>query len=75
MATRLRDGGFAETDIHVPAEERKKNLVVRLHGTGKRKPICSRHLDVVEARREDWTTDPSKSSSKVITSTAAAPKT
>src|SRR2546422_3873762 len=60
MATRLRDGGFAESDIHVAGpKERKKNLVVRLHGTGKRKPILFiGHLDVVEARREDWTTDP-----------------
>src|SRR6267142_1962159 len=60
MATRLRDGGFAENDIHVAGpKDRKKNLVVRLHGTGKRKPILFiGHLDVVEARREDWTTDP-----------------
>src|SRR5216684_376807 len=60
MAMRLRDGGFAESDIRVAGpKERKKNLVVRLHGTGKRKPILFiGHLDVVEARREDWTTDP-----------------
>src|SRR5713101_6833318 len=60
MATRLRDGGFAEDDIHMAGpNERKKNLVVRLHGTGKRKPVLFiGHLDVVEARREDWTTDP-----------------
>src|SRR3977135_1763093 len=60
MATRLRDGGFAESNIHVAGPNgRKKNLVVRLHGTGKRKPILFLgHLDVVEARREDWTTDP-----------------
>jgi len=60
MATRLRDGGFSESDIHVAGpKERKKNLVLRLHGTGKRKPILFiGHLDVVEARREDWTTDP-----------------
>ena len=60
MARRLRDGGFAESDIHVAGpKERKKNLVVRFHGTGKRKPILFiGHLDVVGARREDWTTDP-----------------
>jgi acetylornithine deacetylase/succinyl-diaminopimelate desuccinylase-like protein len=60
MAKRLRDGGFAESDIHVAGpNDRKKNLVARLHGTGKRKPILFiGHLDVVEARREDWTTDP-----------------
>jgi acetylornithine deacetylase/succinyl-diaminopimelate desuccinylase-like protein len=60
MAQRLRDAGFAESDIHILGpNERKKNLVVRLHGSGKHKPVLLiGHLDVVEARREDWTTDP-----------------
>jgi len=60
MATRLRDAGFADKDVIVAGPtERKKNLVARVHGTGKRKPILFiGHLDVVEARREDWTTDP-----------------
>jgi acetylornithine deacetylase/succinyl-diaminopimelate desuccinylase-like protein len=60
MAKRLRDGGFAESDIKVAGpNERKKNLVVRFPGTGKRKPILFLgHLDVVEALRSDWTTDP-----------------
>ena len=41
--------------------DRKKNVVVRLHGSGKHKPVLLiGHLDVVEARREDWTTDPFK---------------
>ncbi len=60
MAQRLRDTGFAGDDIHVAGpNERKKNLVARYHGAGKRKPILFiGHLDVVEAHREDWTTDP-----------------
>jgi acetylornithine deacetylase/succinyl-diaminopimelate desuccinylase-like protein len=60
MAGRLREGGFAESDIHVAGpNERKKNLVVRFRGTGQRKPILFiGHLDVVEALRTDWTTDP-----------------
>lgn len=60
MAQRLRDAGFADSDIQVIGpNDRKKNLVVRFHGTGKRKPVLLiGHLDVVEARREDWTTDP-----------------
>lgn len=60
MAARLRTGGFAEGDLHVAGpNERKKNLVVRFRGTGKRKPILFiGHLDVVEALRSDWTTDP-----------------
>jgi acetylornithine deacetylase/succinyl-diaminopimelate desuccinylase-like protein len=60
MAKRLREGGFADDDIKVAGpNERKENLVVRFHGTGTRKPILFiGHLDVVEAHREDWTTDP-----------------
>jgi acetylornithine deacetylase/succinyl-diaminopimelate desuccinylase-like protein len=60
LATRLRDAGFPEQDVIVAGpNDRKKNLVARLHGTGQQKPILFlAHLDVVEARREDWTTDP-----------------
>jgi acetylornithine deacetylase/succinyl-diaminopimelate desuccinylase-like protein len=60
MAARLRDAGFTGSDVIVAGPtDRKKNLVARIHGTGKRKPILFiGHLDVVEARREDWTTDP-----------------
>ena len=60
MATRLRQAGFDEKDLHVAGpRENKKNLVLRYHGSGKRKPILLiGHLDVVEARREDWSKDP-----------------
>jgi acetylornithine deacetylase/succinyl-diaminopimelate desuccinylase-like protein len=60
MAQRFRDAGFAASDMQILGpNDRKKNLVVRLHGTGKHKPLLLiGHLDVVEARREDWTTDP-----------------
>ena len=60
MAKRLRDTGFADKDVIVAGpNEKKKNVVVRFRGSGKRKPILFiGHLDVVEARREDWTTDP-----------------
>jgi acetylornithine deacetylase/succinyl-diaminopimelate desuccinylase-like protein len=62
MAQRLRNGGFTESDVIVAGpNERKKNLVVRLRGSGKRQPVLFiGHLDVVEARREDWSTDPFK---------------
>src|ERR1700726_1475624 len=60
MAKRLRDAGYPASDVQVMGpNSRKGNLVARLRGTGARKPmllIC--HLDVVEARREDWTMDP-----------------
>ena len=59
-AARLKAAGFAEDDIYVGgAHPKKANLVVRYHGTGARKPILLlAHTDVVEAKREDWTTDP-----------------
>ncbi len=62
MKRRFLDAGFPNDDLKVLGpNDRRGNLVVRLHGTGSSnlKPvliIC--HLDVVEARREDWTTDP-----------------
>ena len=60
MAKRFRDAGFDEKDVQLAGPRAtKKNLVVRYRGSGKRKPILFiGHLDVVEARREDWTSDP-----------------
>ena len=60
MAKRLREAGFEGKDIQTAGPRgNKKNLIVRYHGTGARKPVLFiGHLDVVEARREDWTTDP-----------------
>src|SRR5579884_1708383 len=60
MAKRLIAVGYPAEDVRVLGPDpRKGNLVARLRGTGKRKPIlfiC--HIDVVEARREDWSVDP-----------------
>ena len=60
MARRLREAGIPASDIQVLGpNDRKGNLVARLRGTGAKKPILIiGHLDVVEAKREDWTTDP-----------------
>jgi acetylornithine deacetylase/succinyl-diaminopimelate desuccinylase-like protein len=64
MEKRFLAAGFAREDVKVLVPEgfpRKGNLVVRLHGApgSKLKPILLLgHLDVVEARREDWTTNP-----------------
>ncbi len=60
MRQRLLDAGFAAADAQVLGpNERKGNLVARLHGSGAHRPLLIiGHLDVVEARREDWTTDP-----------------
>jgi acetylornithine deacetylase/succinyl-diaminopimelate desuccinylase-like protein len=59
-AARLKAAGFPDSDISLGgAIDKKGNLVVRLHGTGKQKPLLLlAHTDVVEAKREDWTLDP-----------------
>lgn len=62
MRKRLLDAGFAPADLVVIGpDDRHGNLVARYRGAAgsTKKPvliIC--HLDVVEAKREDWTTDP-----------------
>src|ERR1700683_1313010 len=60
MAQRLRDAGFPASDVQVLGPNpRKGNLVARLHGSGARPPILLiGHLDVVEARHEEWSVDP-----------------
>jgi acetylornithine deacetylase/succinyl-diaminopimelate desuccinylase-like protein len=62
MAARLKAAGFPAEDIKVLGPHpRKGNLVVRMRGTGARKPVLLlAHLDVVEAKREDWSFDPFK---------------
>jgi len=60
VAERLKAEGFVESDIQVlGAAPHKMNVVVRYHGTGQRKPLLLlAHLDVVEAKRSDWSMDP-----------------
>ncbi len=60
MAARLLAAGFPAADVQVLAPNpRRGNLVARLHGSGKEKPLLLlAHLDVVEAKREDWSLDP-----------------
>ncbi len=60
MAKRLRHAGFPAKDVVVLGPDpRKGNMVARLRGTGAHKPVLLiGHLDVVEAKRSDWTTDP-----------------
>src|SRR3982751_5060888 len=60
MAARFKAAGFADADIRLlgPAPN-KVNLVVRYRGTGAQRPmLLLAHLDVVEAKREDWSSDP-----------------
>ena len=60
MRKRLVQAGLPENDVTVLGpNDRKGNMVARLRGSGKGKPILIiAHLDVVEAKRTDWTTDP-----------------
>lgn len=62
VAARFRAAGFPAADIHIvgPADApAKHNLIVRLRGKGRGKPILLlAHLDVVQALRADWPRDP-----------------
>jgi len=64
LKARLKAGGLPESDLQVmvpPGGPKKGNLVARYRGTGAKKPIMLLgHLDVVEAKREDWARDPFK---------------
>jgi acetylornithine deacetylase/succinyl-diaminopimelate desuccinylase-like protein len=62
LAARLKAGGMAAADVQVlvpPGGPKKGNLVARYRGSGAKKPmLLLGHLDVVEAKREDWQRDP-----------------
>lgn len=62
IAKYLRDNGFAADDVKIVPETgfpHQVNVVARIRGRGKGKPIlwiC--HMDVVEALAKDWTLPP-----------------
>jgi acetylornithine deacetylase/succinyl-diaminopimelate desuccinylase-like protein len=63
MATHLRAAGFPDADLHhfsVPDHPKEGGLVAILHGSDPKAKavLLLGHLDVVEAKREDWTRDP-----------------
>lgn len=62
MQKHLLDAGFKTEDMQLfEPFPRKGNLVVRFKGDGSKKPLLLlAHIDVVEAKREDWKTDPFK---------------
>jgi acetylornithine deacetylase/succinyl-diaminopimelate desuccinylase-like protein len=62
MAMRLITAGFAESDVILAGPQQEHiNLVVRYRGNGKLRPVLFiGHLDVVEALKEDWSSDPFK---------------
>ncbi len=62
VANRLPDAGLPAADVVVVgAAPHKQNVVARFRGSGAARPVLLlAHLDVVEARREDWSMDPFK---------------
>jgi acetylornithine deacetylase/succinyl-diaminopimelate desuccinylase-like protein len=66
LARRFRSAGFPEGDVQVIGPDpTNKNLVVRYRGSGEKAPVVLlAHLDVVEAKPEDWTIDPFKLTEK-----------
>lgn len=60
IAGRLRAAGFGGSELTMAGPlPHKQNLVARLRGKGKAKPVLYVvHLDVVPAMREDWSLDP-----------------
>ena len=59
FADKLKEGGFAADDIQIIPVGETAAMAVRYRGTGHGKPIyLSGHMDVVAAKRADWTRDP-----------------
>ena len=63
MASRLKAAGYPDADVHVFVPEghpKEGGLLAVLHGSDARAKavLMLAHVDVVEARREDWTRDP-----------------
>ena len=61
LQARLLAAGYPARDIHIVGSDRgNQNLIVRLRGapTGRKPILLAAHLDVVEAKRADWTNDP-----------------
>jgi acetylornithine deacetylase/succinyl-diaminopimelate desuccinylase-like protein len=63
MAARLKAAGFPDEDLRIFAPDghpKEGGLVAVLHGSkpGARAILMLAHIDVVEAKREDWTRDP-----------------
>jgi len=59
LADQLKAAGFPAGDVEIIPVGDTAALVARYRGTGAGKPILlSGHMDVVAAKRQDWTRDP-----------------
>jgi acetylornithine deacetylase/succinyl-diaminopimelate desuccinylase-like protein len=62
LVRHFKAAGFTDADIHMLADKKypnQVNVVVRLAGRGKGRPIMwNGHMDVVDAKPEDWSLPP-----------------
>ena len=63
VAARLKTAGYPDVDLRVfvpPGHEKEGGLIAVLHGSdpSAKAILMLAHVDVVEAKREDWTRDP-----------------
>lgn len=59
LALRFRQSGFSARDVEILPFGETAGLIVTYRGSGAKPPILFlAHMDVVEARREDWERDP-----------------
>lgn len=59
LASKLRLAGFASGDLEILSVGEAAGLIVTYRGSGEKAPILFLgHMDVVEAKREDWERDP-----------------
>ena len=60
LIKRFKAAGFADEDLYIGGPRADKmNVVARLKGRGRGKPVLfNAHLDVVEAVRDTWSVDP-----------------
>jgi len=58
FAKQLEAGGFAASDIEIIPVGNTAALIARYRGTAGKPILLSGHMDVVEAKREDWARDP-----------------
>lgn len=61
LADQLRAAGFEQSDIEIVKTGEKTGLIARyrgVSGSGKKPVLFLGHMDVVDARRDEWKSDP-----------------
>src|SRR5689334_6592723 len=61
LAAKFRKAGFRSRDIEIVPVGETAGLIVTYRGSGAKPPVLFlAHMDVVEAKRDDWQRDPFK---------------